>query len=445
LSETYQLAEGLPAGVQLENLIGIEDNDVAIALLVLEQCEVEFCRDTRRWLRGVSLAEGLILWTLDIAQFGIDNPQVELLPDPATGHLALTVCDVIGPLPDMPDSPDQIEFPGVVAGVDFNTGEVLSQSLFTYVWTTEREFITPNLVAFVDDRLILTFTDSDNNFFVKAYLFDDLAEPDWTTVESNWALVYGFAGPVVVANQWIVTSSRILSLADGSRAPWGQDLSLAVGSYSAVAEDFFPTIDYQQTTDGSVFRVESTDLYSFECTLWDITTDRAKWPNPVACSSPVAYYVVAGDGVFYFSSDDEISNSDGEPNTHVTAVSAKDGSELWHTDHGTANLAWEAGVVVYPSILPDGANDWNSGELLAAQTGQLLMKLPLPSGGWFQPGQSVWYVRPSINTYLEAWPLAHPSDEPLWRLELSFSVDLTHIGEYLVVTDRTAATYQLLQ
>jgi len=437
VSPGHFLGKDLGERVQLVQFYGTGQGDLALAELVAGPLDGSAPK-TGHWLRGVAGSTGQILWTVDVAQFGLADTTLYTADDPSASRLALAINSSVFDQDQSAQTDTYAAGPAALAMVDTKTGQVLSTGqLHCPARPIEHACARP--YALTDSTLVVVaLTGPNDSWEVLAFSVDDLATPQWTAPFFDTGAVLYWVSEVV--GDWFPTRDGLVNLKDGSPAPWGQDQSSqAVLESVSPAE---PLIYYFAAQDGAVFRATATDLAPETCQLWDIATDQALWPAPVACNGIGA--VLPGNGVYFIS--------DRARAPHLRTVSADDGRLVWEEADCWPRHVFGDNLMV--GCLPNGSVGFDDGpgKLLDAATGQTLIEeiaqppLAVGIGPLGAAGSRVFYTE-TIDPpkTVHAWQLSDPLPEPLWRLQIPDGTRLRIVADRLVIVDFAHANLWLVQ
>jgi len=432
---------GLPVGVVLDWQYPIEGSDVVITELASGWCTGTTCPAPNSWLRGVAFESGEILWTVDLAQFGIPDPRPWYIADPDAGQLAVLIHNGSAQQSgtDGVDLPP--ETPVALVILDIDTGQVVQTGQVTYQPPSDMQenLHGPELTAFTRGTVILwPMPGPADTYTTHAYSIDNLNQPKWTAPGVHPLADFASAVPKAVG-EWITTPYGYVALEDGTPAPWGNELVLA-DEYGFPPD--LPLIFYGAADDGAVFQIQ-TDRWDFNtCQLWDITNDQALWPEGVPCIG--AWSFVREGGLYYVNHYEEQPIS-GESKQVLSVVSADDGHLLWQSQAGWAELVADGRVLVSEYLPTWGDYGYGPGLVLEATSGQVIKHLPLPESSHRVPGISLIYTLADGGNMVEAWDLFGDATDPLWELDIGEQRRFGNSRPDLVVISRDEATYWLVQ
>lgn len=441
LSPPGDLWTGLTQGVVLEWLYPIDGSEVVIAELASGWCAETICPAPESWLRGVSFDSGEILWTADLAQFGLPNPKSFYLSDPETGQLAVLVHEQVSRLPISDSTGLPAEMPIVIAILDGETGQVLRTGQVFYQPPDETgpDFDGPFPIAFASGTLVLgPMPGPENTYTSQAFSISNLNQPKWTAPSVHPLAELSREIPKAVG-EWITTPYGYVALEDGSPAPWGRELVLADESGFL---DHLPLVYYGAAPDGAVFQVVAESLNDCTCQLWDITSDQALWPKAVACAG--AWSLVRGNGQYYANHRGSDPDSV-EPQDTLSVVSADDGHLLWSSPSGWAELVVDDRVLVSQYTDIWGIDARGPGLVLDAASGQFIKRLPWPESTSHVLGTRLIYTLAELGNTVEAWDVLGDSMDPLWELDIGEQRQFCAACQSLAVISRDEATYWQVQ
>jgi len=443
LSAAVKVGEGLPAGVSLDQLYPTGNPGFAVASLVACEDQTNLCDQRQGWLRGVSLDEGTIQWTLDLAQFGVANPDTVTMFDVRANQMAVIITDKATSweaYKGAEQGQQPIESQVALALIDTPTGWVLDWTSLTWFDNGDVAHM-PFPIALAGGTLAVgplpgAPTGQWVNQGFRAGHFD---QPTWTAASLDPALAYELRGPSRVTRHWVATPEGMVSTIDGAPAPWGQDISVPADPSDQAYRAALPVVYYSAVSAEAIFRVETTEQGT-TCTRWDINTDQALWHQAVACA-PMVGGSAAGDEVFFFNQGTDEART-------MVAVTADAGAELW-----SSNWAW-VHADLGEALLLRGVADFSDNQIIgtadqslvnAASGEEIGQSCPLDIVSYLA-GSSVYYCNnwDPDSTRLEAWSLASPGDKPLWVLDFSADQYVSIIDGLLVVINPPEASYQVL-
>jgi len=421
----------------LVQFYGTGQGDLAVAELVAGQLDGT-SPTTGHWLRGVAGSTGQILWTLDVAQFGLDDAALYTADDPAAGLLALAINGRADDQNQPVHTDTNAAGPATLAIVDTQTGQVLSSGQLTCP-ARPIEDVCARPYALTDNTLVVVaLTGPANSWEVLAYNVDDLTTPKWTApFFAPDAILFSF---VEVVGDWFPTGDGLVGLKDGAPAGWGQDQT-PWAMWESVS-DAEPLVYYFAAQDGAIFRAEATNQETETCQLWDTASDLALWPKSVPCDGIGA--VTPGNGVYF------VYRRTRAP--HLRTVAADDGHLLWDLAECWPRHVFGGNVMV--GCLPEGSVglDDGPGKLLDGVTGRTLIEeIPQPPlavgyGLLGAAGRRVFYAE-SANSpkTVTAWQLFGPQPEPMWVLQIPSDTRLRIVEDDLVILDFARANLWLVE
>jgi outer membrane protein assembly factor BamB len=360
-------------------------------------------------IAAFSLADGSITWTYHLGDSGLTTPQ--LLPRPpreflgatsaaqyfaanGQGQVAFLACgQAVGASVPFTCQNDGADLWLGVANL--STGQVSGWTLTPLPTdstppTPTDPPVYPGILAYAGHTILITssggLTAIDDQSGSVIWTQQGGPGPDYDL---------GVAGSVVIADTWVYTDQGYRTIADGQPAPFGADVGREV--------------EYDETPDGSVFRLSGGSTVR-RLVKWDPLTGTPQWRHSVVVSGTLI--APAGDAILV------------QTPLGLSAYSLSRGTLRWTLVSPRLSLLGNdefSGLVGHYAVLQYGSPSTDSVDLVDTGWPHRTVMLHLPHFGqapvtWYL-GTSLFYWYDDLPTDLRAFDPASPDpSHPLWTV-----------------------------
>ncbi|MCL1897970.1 MAG: hypothetical protein FWG16_04030 [Micrococcales bacterium] len=440
-SVPVSLNQGIDPEASLSGWFPTGLDGIGVAQLQSGTCEEDVgCPDLRSWLRGFSLTDGELLWTIDLADYQLGDPvEVQFISDPVAERTAIVAYSLAyGFVSDGPAA--QAELPWVLSVIDTKTGQEVAKSSQVYYQDLDKGWEIPHMVTYRDGMVVVIGANGPSGTpEIGGFADTALEKPKWTALDPAPSPEMNLDEFLPMVDEWILTADGYVSVHSGKAANWGKDVNLIPDEDGELQ---YPVIYYRGLPDGTVARVVVDDIEYGTCQAWDTSSDKALWETSTDCV-PLPYFndaTLTSTGLLHFSHSTQPGSE--VPYT-ITAVSINDGTTYWTLDD-----VWVSDNLG-DKLLTGISSSSLTGEgitlfVIEAATGQISKEIDTEGVTLFT-GEQVIYDLQDSSGILQAHLATGDSNEPLWTLTLMEDDTLELVDGQFVVTDSLGQTFSVLQ